>query len=94
MSTIVWKRYIHSWWETIEAVREKDPDNFFILLHNKRWVSRKVFDLKPFELELLNDTFLQDYMIFNIANSHLVPNQHGEWFNGEWSIYLMKNKKC
>ena len=50
--------------------------------------------MQPFELELLNDTFLQDYMIPNIANSHLVPNQHGEWFDGEWSIYLMKNKKC
>jgi len=50
--------------------------------------------MQPFELELLNDTFLQDYMIPNIANTHLVPNERSEWFDGEWSIYLMKNKKC
>lgn len=94
MSTTVWKRYVHSWWETIEAVREKDPDVFFILLHDRYWISRKVFDLRPFELELLNDTFLQDYMIPNIANTHLTPSERSWWFDGEWSIYLMKNKKC
>jgi hypothetical protein len=34
--------------------------------------------MNAFELELLNDTFLQDYMIPNIANTHLVPNERSE----------------